>query len=131
MDQKRILLVEDKATFREPLMKALAREGYCISFADNGRLALQVLETETPDLLILDIGMPELDGLTLLAKLRNNPNNTDLPVIFLSARDDDITRHYAEKHNVIDYFIKAEFSMQSLLERVGKILSGGRSAEEL
>ena len=87
MSNKRrpILVVEDIPNVLELLEVTLRFQGYEVTSARNGQEALDILETESPALIITDILMPKLDGFSFVQKLRNNPKTLNIPVIFLSA----------------------------------------------
>ncbi|GAB4575478.1 MAG: response regulator transcription factor [Anaerolineae bacterium] len=80
-----ILTVDDEPQMRMMLKDALSSEGYEVQTAASAREALSVLEKRRPDVLVLDIGMPEMDGLTLCRKLRADPRFVTLPILFLTA----------------------------------------------
>ena len=80
-----ILVVEDIPNVLELLEVTLRFQGYEVTSARNGQEALDILETESPALIITDILMPKLDGFSFVQKLRNNPKTLNIPVIFLSA----------------------------------------------
>src|SRR3982751_6543316 len=86
-----VLVVEDSPVAREVVMKILEREGYEVFGACNGVEAMDFLHSgcNTPDLLLLDVMMPEKDGMTLLQELREEPQYKELPVILLTALSDD------------------------------------------
>jgi len=87
MSNKRgpLLVVEDIPNVLELLEVTLRFQGYEVISAQNGKEALDILDMETPALIITDILMPKLDGFSLVQKLRNNPKTQSIPVIFLSA----------------------------------------------
>jgi len=90
--QRRVLVVDDDASIQGFLAEALADEGYDVRTADNGREALAVLRVWRPDLILLDLMMPEMDGWTFRAEQRALPDAEAVPVIVLSA-----TRELAAK----------------------------------
>lgn len=84
---QRILVVEDDADIRDLLEIVLSSSGYDVETAANGRLGLERLKSFTPDLILLDLAMPELDGIGFLKAKRDQYDYRDIPVIVLSARD--------------------------------------------
>ena len=82
---KTVLIAEDNPTNRELLRELLEMRGYIVSEACNGQEALAMVEQATPDILLLDIGMPLLDGFAVVRKLRENPRFTSLPVVAVTA----------------------------------------------
>ena len=91
-DARRVLVVDDDLSIQGFLAEALADEGYGVQTAANGREALTILETWRPDLILLDLMMPEMDGWTFRAEQRTRPDLADVPVIVLSAMRDLATK---------------------------------------
>src|SRR5688572_24595203 len=83
-EMQTILVVDDMAIFREPLAACLKHEGYATVCAANGKEALTAVVRKRPDLILLDLAMPVMDGLTFLRHLRGNPATSALPVILLT-----------------------------------------------
>jgi two-component system, cell cycle response regulator DivK len=85
MAPPRILIVEDFADSRDMYVEFLQTQGFLVAAAEDGIAALRSLEASTPDLVVLDVALPKLDGLSVLRKLRIDPRFADLPVLTLSA----------------------------------------------
>jgi hypothetical protein len=83
----RVLIVEDETDTRELVRRGLERDGWNIDEAANGRIALECLENAKPDLILLDLMMPEMDGFTFLENLRASSLGQDIPVVVVSARE--------------------------------------------
>lgn len=111
----RVLVVEDHAPLRAQIVALLAGAGWRVEEASDGRLALQMVLQEPPDLLLLDLGLPGLDGLALCARLREQADRA-VPVLMLTARDtlDDKGRGFAAGAD--DYLVKP-FAPEELLWR--------------
>ena len=114
----RILIVDDDAHIRDVLRYALNKEGFEIVEAENGQQALQRFESDPPDLVILDIMMPELDGISACRELRKT---SQVPIIFLSSKDDEIDRILGLELGGDDYITKP-FSPRELVARVRAVL---------
>jgi DNA-binding response OmpR family regulator len=84
-----ILLVEDEDTLRRVMRDLLEQEGYRICEARDGAEALEQVDRHNPDLVLLDLNLPNVDGYSVLAQLRSRPATMDLPVVVLSARGDE------------------------------------------
>ncbi len=84
MDTKKILIVDDERDALFVLDKELTGRGYSVIAADNGSSALNLAKSERPDLIILDIWMPGMDGAKVAAELKEDPRTKDIPVIFLT-----------------------------------------------
>jgi len=111
---ERILVVEDELSLRETLAYNLKKEGYMVETAGDGRAALEAARRSKPDLLILDVMLPELDGFEVARTLRKE---TSTPILMLTARDDEIDRVVGLEVGADDYLTKP-FSMRELLARV-------------
>ncbi|MFM6188820.1 MAG: response regulator transcription factor [Planktothrix sp.] len=85
-EQKRLMLVDDDPNLVLLVRDYLEFRGYDVITAENGRVALEILEQELPDLMICDIMMPEMDGYTLVKQIREDPRTGSIPVLFLSAK---------------------------------------------
>src|SRR5687767_8044339 len=123
----KILLVDDDAHIRQLLAFALGKAGMKTSEAGDGEAALKEVERDRPDLVVLDINMPRMDGLEVCRRLRAEG---DLPILFLSSRDDEIDRVLGLEMGGDDYVVKP-FSPREVVARVSAILKrGGRALEE-
>lgn len=116
---KHIAVVDDEAALRENLVYALEKEGYQVSAYANGLEAWEAREGGAPDLYVLDILMPRMDGLEFCRRLRAGDGRT--PVIFLSSRDEELNRVLGLETGGDDYIGKP-FSVRELLARVRAVL---------
>jgi two-component system OmpR family response regulator len=113
----KILVVDDDSNIREVVCFALQKAGYVTCVAENGAVALEACAREKPDLLILDILMPEMDGTEVCRRLRADPRNAALPILFVSSKDDEIDRIIGLELGGDDYVSKP-FSPRELVARV-------------
>ncbi|WP_299484395.1 response regulator transcription factor [uncultured Roseibium sp.] len=118
MQTKTILVVDDDPNIREVICFALQKASYSHEIATNGKEALDKMVLCAPSLIILDIGLPEMDGLDVCRELRKT---SEVPILFLSARDDEIDRIIGLELGADDYVTKP-FSPRELIARVGVIL---------
>lgn len=119
-----ILLIDDDASNREPIGKLLRLEGYEVVRAANGRDALELLSACPVDLILLDLVMPEMDGLTFLKLLRRDELHKHLPVVMLTALSDGEPLHRSQRLGVNEYLVKSRFSPERLMEVVrGQLLA--------
>jgi DNA-binding response OmpR family regulator len=119
-----VLVVDDEDIVREVVCTYLEREGYSTLQASAGRAAVALIESEQPDLIVLDVMLPEVDGFSILAELRKR---ADIPVILLTARTDETDRVLGLELGADDYVVKP-FSPRELAARVRTILRrAGRS----
>jgi len=111
---KKILVVEDEPTLQETIAYNLQKQGYEVEIVGDGHTALEAARTLSPDLLLLDIMLPGLDGFEITRILRREMN---IPIIILTARDDEIDRVVGLEIGADDYLTKP-FSMRELMARV-------------
>jgi two-component system OmpR family response regulator len=126
----RILVVDDDPHIRDVISFALEKAGMTTEIARDGREALISFRRRAPDMIILDIGMPDTDGLDVCREIRKS---SDVPILFLSARDDEIDRVIGLEIGGDDYVTKP-FSPREMVARVNVILrraagAAGRQAE--
>jgi len=110
-----ILLVEDDISLAEGLQKALRREGFTVNHVSNGTDAIHAVNTDAPDIMALDLGLPDLDGLEVLRQVRIK--HSELPVLLLTARDTLDDKVSGLDKGADDYLVKP-FAMQELLARL-------------
>ena len=111
---EKILVVEDEPSLQETLVYNLEKQGYSVEAAGNGRLAIEAARRMVPDLIVLDIMLPELDGFEVCKILRKEMT---VPILMLTARDDEIDRVVGLEVGADDYLTKP-FSMRELMARV-------------
>jgi HD-like signal output (HDOD) protein/FixJ family two-component response regulator len=121
---KTILVVDDMQVFREPIAAALKMTGYNIITAQNGKIALGLIRENRPDLVLLDIAMPVMDGLAVLRAMKADPSLCKIPVILLTAVCEKSYIAQAAKMGIRDYMLKSNFSLEELMGRVKKHLNG-------
>jgi two-component system response regulator ChvI len=127
MPVRRVALVEDEQTIREAVGLALRREGFDVAEFDDGLAAWETLEVGLPDLAVLDIGLPRMDGLELCRRLRSRSEL--VPIIFVTSREEEFDRVLGLEIGADDYLCKP-FSMRELVARVRVLLrrSAARAA---
>ncbi|NMC15458.1 MAG: response regulator transcription factor [Chloroflexi bacterium] len=123
---EKILVVDDEISLQETLAYNLTREGYQVEVAGDGNQALHLARTSKPDLVILDVMLPGLDGFEVCRILRQEAN---IPVLMLTARDDEIDRVVGLEVGADDYLAKP-FSMRELIARVKALLRRVRLIRE-
>jgi two-component system KDP operon response regulator KdpE len=125
-DHKHILVVDDEAQITRVLRTALSSHGYDIRAANDGETALEIMKDWTPDLVITDLAMPNMDGLEFCRRVRMK---TQVPIIVLSVRGEERTKVKALDAGADDYVTKP-FGMEELLARVRASLRRRGPAEE-
>ena len=123
---RRILLAEDDRFLRKAAETALKRQGFAVLVAVDGEEALRVVRAEAPDLVLLDLIMPKLQGFEVLRALKADAATARIPVIILSNLGQDSDVKQAMEAGAAAYFVKANLSLQDLVKRVGEVLEGAR-----
>jgi two-component system alkaline phosphatase synthesis response regulator PhoP len=129
-NSKKILIVDDEPDILEFLQYSLKKEGYEVVTASDGKQALISADSEKPDLIILDIMMPELDGVETCRIFRTKPEYDNTPIAFLTARDEDFSQIAALDVGGDDYITKP-IKPRVLISRINALLRrSGRAQEE-
>jgi phosphate regulon transcriptional regulator PhoB len=123
-----VLVVEDEPDIRDLVVFHLEREGFRTRTARNGADALRQVKASPPDLVVLDLMLPELDGLEVCRRLRGDPATASIPVIMLTARGEEVDRVVGLELGADDYVAKP-FSPKELMARVRAVLRRSRPAE--
>ena len=119
-----ILVVDDEPDARRLLAKVLQRAGHEAVTADGGLEALQVVKTRKPDLVLLDISMPQVDGFDVLETLPRIPGDgPDPPVVMVTAFSDGPRRERARQLGASDYFVKGSYDVRALLDRIEQLVA--------
>ena len=111
-----ILVVDDDPGARKPMARLLKMEGHEVVCAENAVMAMATALGKRPDLILLDVAIPPMDGLTFLFLLRERPFGKDVPVIVISGRDDAKTMHRARELGVVEYLVKSQYKTSERLE---------------
>jgi diguanylate cyclase (GGDEF)-like protein len=125
----RILLVEDDVSVRGVLRKQLELEGYVVAEASNGRQALELALSENPDLILLDLMMPEMDGLEFMRRLKSHRDAAGIPIIVLTAKDAPGDKATGLQDGANDYLTKP-YEKKELLLRIRNLLEWSRLQRE-
>jgi len=125
-DRPKVLLVDDDAGIRRSVADGLELEGFEVVPASGGRAALAAVEAVAPAVILLDLGMPDLDGLEVLRRLRGSGN--DIPVCVLSARDEVDDRVLGLQAGADDYIVKP-FALEEVVARLHALLRRRPAAE--
>jgi len=119
---KKILIIEDDKFLRELIVQKLLKEGFEISEAIDGEEGIKKIKEEKPDLILLDLILPGIDGFEVLSRAKKDPSLASIPVIILSnlGQKDDVERGL--KLGAVDYLIKAHFTPGEIIEKVRNVL---------
>ena len=120
---KKILLIEDDVFLRKVLVRKLLKEGYQVIEAIDGEKGLKSIEQDRPDLILLDLVLPEIDGFEVLAKMKADKTLAKIPVIILSNLGEKKEIRKGLEMGVAGYLIKAHFTPGEIMERIENALS--------
>lgn len=119
--QKHVLVVDDEKDLCELLVYNLTKAGYETSVANNGRQALDAVAKRTPDLILLDVMLPELSGTEVASRVRTNPTTAHVPIMMLTAKGEEVDQIVGLTVGADDYVVKP-FSVKILVARVEALL---------
>lgn len=125
--QKTILVVDDEESIRNLLRQQLEGEGYAVKEASNGKEAVDLAKQEIPDLIILDVMMPDMNGFDVAAILKNNPTTMSIPIVINSGVED---KERGYRIGVDRYFVKSSDS-EPMLKEISLLLSQGTSKKKV
>ena len=121
MSKATILIVEDEQDIRELLVYNLQKEGYATLDCGDGKAGLEAARSKLPDLILLDLMLPGLDGLSVCRELERDRNTASIPIIMLTAKGEEMDRVVGLELGAEDYMVKP-FSVRELLLRTRNIL---------
>jgi two-component system alkaline phosphatase synthesis response regulator PhoP len=119
---KKILIVEDDPSFSRAVSHIIEKEGYDVISASNGLTGLRMAKEDKPDLLILDVMLPGLDGFEICSRLRADPQTAKLPIIMLSAKGQEADKTTGLKLGASEYLTKP-VDRAVLLEKITALLA--------
>ncbi|MFN0149907.1 MAG: response regulator transcription factor [bacterium] len=123
INKGKVLVVDDEIYILHILDFSLNAEGYEVITAEDGEAAIEKAQKEQPDLVVLDVMMPKIDGYEACRKMKQDPKMKDVPVILLTAKGRDIDRKLGLEVGADDYITKP-FSPNKLIEKIGSFLGG-------
>ena len=123
-----VLIAEDDAVLRNLYLKKFAVSGYRIRAVEDGEQALAELQQRSPDIAILDIHMPKMDGFQVLEHFPRQQRA--FPVIMLTNFADEKSKQRARELGADDYFVKKDMTIKSLIEMTDRVLAGWRTAHQ-
>lgn len=118
-----ILIVEDDVFLLEILSAKFQKSGYSVNIAANGEDCMEVLGSNKPDIVLLDIVMPKMDGYEVLRRMKSSKDLSDIPIVMISnlGRLEDVQK--AKDLGAIDYIIKSNFTVKEIVDKVNKVLN--------
>lgn len=128
LQPRRILVVEDQRELAELLVYNLERAGFAAAAVHDGQAAVQQIEKNAPDLVLLDVMLPQLSGTEVASRVRSNPATANLPIIMLTARTEEVDQLVGLMVGADDYITKP-FSTKVLLARIEAVLRRARAPQ--
>lgn len=123
MEKKKILIVEDDMFIRDIYKVRFEQEGYEVTLAENGMACLDVLQKKNPDMILLDIMMPGMNGIDVLKKLKERDDWKEIPVIMLTNISEREKVNEVMDLQVKDYLIKSHFTPSEVVQKVNTLLN--------
>jgi len=120
-EQKKILIIDDEEDIRKMLKIRLEQEGFTIVQANDGDVGAKTAEQEVPDMIIMDIMMPNADGYSCLKEVRSLPKTKDIPVLMLSGKEEEKVRDLFAFQKISGY-IEKPFELDDLVMKIREIL---------
>ena len=119
---KKILFVEDERALQKTFKEILSKEGYEVISAFDGKTGLELAKAESPDLILLDLILPKLDGFEVLKRLKENEKTKEIPVIVLTnlERLEDVEK--AIELGAKTYLVKAQYTLEEVVEKIKNVL---------
>lgn len=121
----RMLVVDDSPTICAVLGKMLGQDGYHVLKATDGPSAIELVRSEPPALIFLDVVMPGMNGFSVLRALRHDPLTRDIPIIMISGNQQATEQFYLQRYGADD-FMKKPFDRDDVYERIGSLVAAGR-----
>jgi DNA-binding response OmpR family regulator len=122
MDKKTILVVEDEKTLRDALVEKIKNEGFNVLEARDGEEGLKKATEEGPDLILLDIIMPKMDGITMFGKLKESEKGKGIPVIILTNLSPIEGVSQTIDRDVTNYLVKSDWKLEEVMEQIKNTL---------
>ncbi|NQT23471.1 MAG: response regulator [Candidatus Omnitrophica bacterium] len=124
----KIAVIDDDKDIVFLMQRRLRKENFLVSFAYSGRAGLEVISRENPALIILDLGLPDMDGRDVLTNLKRNKSTKDIPVIILTGKDEQIERDYGMELGAYEYITKP-YDGDYLVRIINRVLDKRKRGE--
>jgi two-component system response regulator AtoC len=119
----KIAIIEDDAVISQMYRMKFEAEGYEVQMAGNGRIGVELVEKMRPDIILLDLRMPEMDGAQALTQIRKHDWGKDIPVLILTNVGEEEAPKELEDLNVLNYIVKADLTPRQVTEKVKEALA--------
>ena len=123
---KKILFIEDEPVLQKTFERALRAEGYDMISALDGESGLKLAQTQSPDLILLDIVLPKLNGFDVLKRLKRDPKTKEIPVIILTNLERMSDIDIALELGATTYLVKVNYSLEEVIKKIKKTLGDGK-----
>jgi DNA-binding response OmpR family regulator len=120
---KRVIYFEDESDMVELVRIILGREGYAVEGVREGKVGLQAIKEELPDIILLDLMMPDMDGWEIFRQIKNDEATMNIPIIVITAKAQTVDKVLGLEIAKVDDYISKPFRPHELVERVEKVLS--------
>lgn len=127
---RKVVCVEDEQEMIDLMRLILSRKGFEVIGANGGRQGLEIIRAEKPDVVLLDLMMPEMDGWQVYQQLKADPNTADIPVIVVTAKAQNIDKVLGLHIAKVDDYIPKPFSLQELVDRIEAVLKRKQQAAQ-
>lgn len=124
---KKILIIEDDTFLREMIAGKLKKEGFSIIEAIDGEEGIRKTKEENPDLIILDLVLPTLDGFEVLSRIKQDKSSSGIPVVILSNLGQRNEIQHGLDLGAVDYMVKANFTPSEIIKKIVNVLSNNRA----
>ena len=128
---KRLAYIEDEIEMIDLVRMILGRQGYTVLGANGGREGIELVRKELPDLVLLDLMMPDMDGWDVYHQIKSEERTRDIPVIVITAKAQDIDKILGLRIAKVEDYISKPFNPQDLVERVDQVLARGQVSTPL
>lgn len=122
MKNKRILIIDDEVTLQKTLSEILSQEGFEVSGALDGESGLGLARNLVPNIILLDIIMPRLDGFKVIEELKKNAETKDIPVLVLTNLDGETQAKKMTNAGIAGYLIKSNYSLEDIVKKIKEIV---------
>jgi two-component system response regulator VicR len=127
---RKVVCVEDEQEMIDLIRLILSRKGFEVIGANGGRKGLEAVRAEKPDVVLLDLMMPEMDGWQVYQQLKADPNTAEIPVIVVTAKAQNIDKVLGLHIAKVDDYIPKPFSLQELVDRIEAVLKRKQQAAQ-
>lgn len=119
---KKILFIEDEEALQKSLTKVLEIEGFNVISAYDGQSGIETVEKEMPDLILLDLILPKIDGFEVLKRIKTTPATKEIPVIILTNLEQIQSVDKLIEYGPLNYLVKANYNLDEIVEKIKEVL---------